>query len=107
MAHLRPKNRKLCVVRTYVDMHELLVSTIEVWKVLGEIGDPFEPLKDEWDDETNEGETSTKQHIHVLNETLINFFKGSSGKELAQLAIPSSSNVCQLCNMMGHNVFPS
>jgi hypothetical protein len=26
---------------------------------------------------------------------------------LAQLAIPSSSNVCQLCNMMGHNVFPS
>ncbi len=51
----------------------------------------------------NEGETSTKQQIHVLNETLINFFKGYNGKELAQLAIPSSSSVCQLCNMMGHN----
>jgi hypothetical protein len=67
------------------------------------IGEPFEPLIDEWEAEMNEGETSTKQQIHVLNETLINFFKGYNGKELAQLAIPSSSSVCQLCNMMGHN----
>ncbi len=48
----------------------------------------------------NERETLTKQHIHVLNETLINFFMGSNGKELAQVVIPSSSSVCQLCNMM-------
>jgi hypothetical protein len=39
-------------------------------------------------------EKHRQNNIHVLNETLINFFKGSSGKELAQLAIPSSSNVC-------------
>jgi hypothetical protein len=39
MAHLKSKNKKLCVVHTYVDMDKLLVSTIEVWKVMGEIGD--------------------------------------------------------------------
>ncbi len=89
---------------TYVDMDELLASTIEVEKVFGEIGKtPFEPLKDEQEDEINEGETPTKQHIHVLNETLINFFKGSNGKQLVQPIIPNNSNLCQLCNMMGHN----
>jgi hypothetical protein len=31
--------KKLCVVRTYVDMDKLLVATIEVEKVLGEIGE--------------------------------------------------------------------
>jgi hypothetical protein len=35
LAHLRPKIRKLCVVHTYVDMDELLASTIEIEKVLG------------------------------------------------------------------------
>ncbi len=36
------------MVCTYADMDELLVSTIEVEKVMGEIGEmPFEPLKDE------------------------------------------------------------
>ncbi len=64
---------------------------------------PFESLKDEWEDEMNEIETSTEWQIHVFNETLIFFFKGSNGKELVQLAIPNSSNLCQLCNMMGHN----
>ncbi len=47
--------------------------------------------------------TSINQHIHALNETLTNFFKGSGDKKLVTLEIPSSSNVCQLCNMVGHN----
>jgi hypothetical protein len=48
LADCRPKIRKLYVVCTYVDMDELLVSTIEVEKVMGEIREmPFEPLKDE------------------------------------------------------------
>ncbi len=39
-------------------MDELLASTIEVEKVLGEIRKTyFEPLKDEQKDEMNEGET--------------------------------------------------
>jgi hypothetical protein len=35
LAHLRPKIKKLCVVCTYVDMIELLASTIEIEKVMG------------------------------------------------------------------------
>jgi len=42
-------------------MDEFLASTIEVEKVMGEIGEmPFEPLKDEQEDEMNERKTSTK-----------------------------------------------
>lgn len=48
MAKLRPNIHKLCVVRTYEDMNELLITTNEVGKVLGKIGRTlFEPLKDE------------------------------------------------------------
>jgi len=58
LAHFRPK---LCVVCTYTNMDEFLASTIEVEKVMGEIGEmPFEPLKDEQEDEMNERKTSTK-----------------------------------------------
>ncbi len=103
LVHLWPKIKKLCVVHTYVVIDELLVATIEVEKVLSEIGEtPYEPLKDEKDGELIKGETSTNRHIHVFNETLINFFKGSSGKELVKLEIPSNSSVCVLCNMVGH-----
>ncbi len=82
LVHLRLKIKKLCVVRTFVVMDELLVTTIEVEKVFSEIGEtPHEPLKDERNGILIEGETSTNRHIHVFNETLTNFFKGSSGKE--------------------------
>jgi len=36
---------------------------------------PFESLKDEWEDEMNEIETSTEWQIHVFNETLIFFLR--------------------------------
>jgi hypothetical protein len=40
-------------------MDELLVTTIEVEKVLGKIREtPFEPLKEEKDKKANEGENS-------------------------------------------------
>jgi len=61
LAHFRPEIKKLCVVCTYADMDEFLASTIKVEKVMGEIGEmPFEPLKDEREDEMNERKTSTK-----------------------------------------------
>ncbi len=54
LAHFRPEIKKLCVVCTYADMDEFLASTIEVEKIMGEIGKmPFEPLKDEQEDEKN------------------------------------------------------
>ncbi len=104
LVHLRPKIKKLRVVRTFAVMDEWLVATIEVEKVFNEIGETLhEPLKDERNEVLIEGDTSTNRHIHVFNETLINFFKGSSGKELVTFEIPSSSSECQLCNMVGHS----
>jgi hypothetical protein len=38
LAHLRLEIKKFCVVHTYADMDELLDSSIEVEKVMGEIG---------------------------------------------------------------------
>lgn len=64
LAHLRPKIMKLCMVRTYANMDELLVAAIKVEKVLREIWETFyEPLKDERDGESNEGKTSTERQI--------------------------------------------
>ncbi len=67
LAHLRLEIKKLCVVRTYVNIDEQLVATIEVEKMLGEIWEtPYEPLKDERDGEYNEGKTSTEQRVTLL-----------------------------------------
>jgi hypothetical protein len=45
-------------------MDDLLATTIEVEKMLGEIWEtPYEPLKDERDVESNEGITSIEWHI--------------------------------------------
>jgi hypothetical protein len=103
MAHFRPKIRKLCVIRTYVDMDELLVIATKVEKVLGEIKEtPFEPLKDERDEETSTKESSIERQIHVLNETLMKFFKRFIGKEIIPFGDQGNSSVCRLCNMVGH-----
>jgi hypothetical protein len=48
LARLRPKIRKLCVVRVFTDIEELVGTVVEVERVLGELGEtPFEPLKEE------------------------------------------------------------
>jgi hypothetical protein len=48
LARLRPEIRKLCVVRVFADIEELVGAAIEVERVLGELGEtPFEPLKEE------------------------------------------------------------
>ncbi len=48
LAKLRLEIRKLCVVRNFANIEELLGATNEVERVLGELGEtPFEPLKEE------------------------------------------------------------
>jgi hypothetical protein len=48
LAKLRPEIRKLCVVRNFTDIEELVGAASEVERVLGELGEtPFEPLKEE------------------------------------------------------------
>ncbi|CAK9869347.1 unnamed protein product [Sphagnum jensenii] len=78
LARLKPEIRKLCVIRVFADIEELVGATIEVERVLGELGKtPFEPLKEE--QEEGVAETSMEHHVANLNNTLINFFKGGLG----------------------------
>jgi hypothetical protein len=54
LARLRPEIRKLCVVKVFVDIEELVGAAIEVERVLGELGEtPYEPLRKEQDEDTS------------------------------------------------------
>jgi hypothetical protein len=51
LARLRHEIRKLCVVRTFIDIEELMNVVIELKRVLGELGKiPYESLKEEQKD---------------------------------------------------------
>jgi hypothetical protein len=59
----------------------VVTASIEIERVLGELGEtPYEPMKEEHD-ETMSGKSIIDCQLHVLNETFINFFgKGIDGK---------------------------
>jgi predicted component of viral defense system (DUF524 family) len=55
LARLRPEIRKLCVVKTFVDIEKLFGAATEVERVLGELGEtPYEPLKEEQEEESSQ-----------------------------------------------------
>jgi hypothetical protein len=65
------------MVRTFVDIEELVGAATEVERVLGELGEtPYEPLREEQEEETSE--SYVEKQVTALNNTLINFFKGNS-----------------------------
>jgi len=103
LARLRPEIRKLCMVRVFADIEELVAAAIEVERVLGELGEtPFEPLKEEREERTEDN--TVEKQVAALNSTLINFFKGN-GQALASTS--SSSNVfgvCQICQAGDHKI---
>jgi len=75
LAKLRPEIRKLCVVRTFTDIKELVGAATELERVLGKLGEtPYEPLREEQEEGTLE--TMMEKQVTALNNTLINFFKG-------------------------------
>ncbi len=48
LVKLRPEIQKLCAVRTFIDIEELVGAAIELERVLGELGEtPYEPPKEE------------------------------------------------------------
>jgi predicted aspartyl protease len=100
LARLRPEIRKLCMVRTFVDIEELVGAATEVEKVLGELGEtPYELLREEQEEEMSE--SNVEKQVTTLNNTLINFFKRNSHDP----ASSSSSTVfggCQLCKGGDH-----
>jgi len=64
------------VVKTFTDIDKLMGVTIKLERVLGRLGETlYEPLKEEQED----GATKTimENQVITLNNTLINFFKGT------------------------------
>jgi hypothetical protein len=100
LARLRPEIRKLCVVRAFADIEELVGAMTKVEKVLGELGEtPYEPLKEEQEEESSH--TIMEKQVITLNDTFINFFKGAMPNPEAS----SSSTVfggCQICKGRDH-----
>jgi len=100
LARLKPEIRKLCVVRTFADIEELVGAATKFERMLGELGEtPFEPLKEE--QEVGVVETLMEHQVATLNNTLINFFRGSVPN-----SIPSSFSTlpkeCQVCKGRDH-----
>ncbi len=92
MARLRPEIQKLCVVRTFADIEELVGAATELERVLGELGEtPFEPLKEE--QEEGIAETSMEHQVAALNNTLINLLREVCQTLSHHLLLPCLGNV--------------
>jgi hypothetical protein len=92
------------VVRTYINIKEMVIVTIKVNKVLKNLGetsyDPFEEEKDE--DATRK--SSTYKQLSMLNETLIHYFKEFNNRNGASASSSRSTSRCQLCQANDHIV---
>ncbi len=94
LGKLRPEIQKLCVVRTFVDIEELVGAATELERVLGELGEtPYEPLKEE--QEEGVAETIMEKQVNALNNTLINFLKGNVPRPVTSSS-SSMSTGCQI-----------
>jgi len=100
LARLKPEIRKLCIVRTFADIEELVGAATELKRVLGKLGEtPFEPLKEEQEEEVVE--TIMEKQVAALNNALVSFFKRNVPKPVTS----SSSTMfgrCQICKGGDH-----
>jgi hypothetical protein len=66
------------MVKSYINVEEMLVATKDVKIMLGELGEtPFEPFKEEHE-ESKHSDTALDKHVTILNESFIKKFKGFS-----------------------------
>ncbi len=63
LSKLKPKIKKLCIIKEYVNMEALLVVILKVKKVFRELGEaPYEPFKEEQEKIMNEGNTRMEKY---------------------------------------------
>ncbi len=87
-------------MRTFADIEELVGAASELERVLGELGEtPLEPLKEEL--EEGAAEASMGHRVAVLNDTLINFFKGGV-PNYVPLSSSTLHRECQICKGKDH-----
>jgi hypothetical protein len=91
------------MIRTYTDIEEVVVASVKIGQILGELGEtPYEPMKEE-QDEIISRKSTTNHQLQVLNETFINFFgKGIDGKARPSTTFSTTNNCCQLCDSKEH-----
>jgi hypothetical protein len=100
LARLRPEIRKLCVVRNFSDIEELVGATSELERVLGELGEtPLDPLKEELEEGATDA--SMGHQVAASNDTLINFFKGGVPNSVP-LSPSTLHGECQICKGKDH-----
>jgi len=99
LARLRPEIQKLCVVRTFANIEELVSVVTELERVLGELGEtPFEPLKEE---QEGVAETMMEKQVTALNNTLINFLKANVPNPVVS-SFSTMFGGCQICKGRNH-----
>jgi len=75
LSRFHPEIKKLCIVRDYANMDELLSTVLEVERVLAKLKEtPFELMKDEQEEGLTTNVVVDKK-VSALNESLINFFR--------------------------------
>jgi hypothetical protein len=100
LGKLRPEIRKICVVRTYANIEEMVDAATELERVLGELGEtPFEPLKEE--QEGGVAATTMEKQVNAFNDSLINFMKGNVSRPTTSSSSTLSA-VCLICKEGDH-----
>jgi hypothetical protein len=100
LGKLRLEIQKLCVVRTFTDIEELVGAATELERVLDELDEtPYEPLKEEH--EEGVAETMMEKQVNALNNTLINFLKGNVPRPITSSSSSMSAG-CQICKGGDH-----
>jgi len=85
------------VVRTYIDIKEMVIIATKIKKVLGDLGEtPYDPFREEKDEDAI-GDSFTNKQLLVLNETLIHFFRGFGNRNGASASSYGNTSRCQLC----------
>jgi hypothetical protein len=86
----------LYVIRTFTNIEKLVRVVAKLERVLGELGEtPYEPLKE------GVSKTMMEKQVIALNNTLINFLKGSVPNPDAS-SFSTMFGGCQICKGGNH-----